>query len=54
MNVEIMTFVFNPKHLSGKSLNDLKDDLTELSEKGWHIAATFPSGLIILERERKE
>ena len=50
-NVKTTTFVFDPNDLDDKSLDDLEDDLSELNQEGWYIAATFPSGLIILERE---
>jgi hypothetical protein len=50
-NVESRTFIFNPSKLDDNSLDDLEDDLAEFNEEGWYIAATFPTGLLILERE---
>lgn len=50
-NVETTTFVFDPRKLDDETLDDLEADLADLNEEGWYIAATFPTGLIILERE---
>ena len=50
-NVETTTIRFDPKKLDDDSLDLLEDDLAELNEEGFYIAATFPTGLIILERE---
>ena len=50
-NVETRTFVFDPRNLDDDVLDDLEADLGDLNEEGWCIAGTFPSGLIILERE---
>jgi hypothetical protein len=50
-NVESTTIIFDPAKLDDRSLDDLEDDLAEYNEEGWYIAATFPTGLLILERE---